>query len=91
VPNAALRYAPPRQSSGQGFNITSLFIPRMPRSEKTTVPSADGERTVHVLEDGKPKAVKVRVGVSDGKDTQILSGDIKAGDEVILSSKAGGP
>lgn len=91
VPNAALRYAPPRQSSGQGFNITSLFIPRMPRGEKTTVPAADGERTVHVLEDGKPKAVKVRVGVSDGKDTQIISGEIKAGDEVILSSKAGGP
>jgi hypothetical protein len=34
--------------------------------------------------------VKVHVGVSDGKDTQIVSGDLKAGDEVIVSSKAGG-
>jgi HlyD family secretion protein len=91
VPNAALRYAPPRQNAGQGFSITSLFIPRMPRTEKSAAPAADGERTVHVLDNGKPRPVKVKIGVSDGKDTQVLPGDIKAGDEVILSSKAGGP
>ncbi len=91
IPNAALRYAPPRQNAAQGFSVTSLFIPRMPRTEKSAAPSADGARTVHVLRGGKPEPVKVRAGVSDGRDTQILSGEIKAGDEVILSSKAGGP
>jgi HlyD family secretion protein len=62
----------------------------MPRSEKGAAPSADGERTLYVLENGMPRPVKVHVGVSDGKDTQIVSGDLKAGDEVIVSSKAGG-
>lgn len=88
VPNAALRYSPPRAAKSQGFSVTSLFIPRMPRSERAQAPAADGERTVYVLENGAPKEVKVHVGVSDGKSTQIVSGDLKAGDEVIISAKA---
>ncbi|WP_395689055.1 efflux RND transporter periplasmic adaptor subunit [Aestuariivirga sp.] len=90
VPNAALRYAPPRPQTSQSFSITSLFIPRMPRSEKSAPPPADGERMLYVLEDGQPKSVKVHAGVSDGKDTEILSGELKPGDAVIVSAKAGG-
>jgi hypothetical protein len=33
----------------------------------------------------------VKTGVSDGKDTAILSGEIKEGDEVILSSRTAQP
>ena len=88
VPNAALRYSPPRAAKSQGFSVTNLFIPRMPRSERAQAPAADGERSVYVLENGAPKEVKVHVGVSDGKFTQIVSGELKAGDEVIISAKA---
>lgn len=88
VPNAALRYSPPRTVKSPGFSVTNLFIPRMPRSERAQAPSADGERTIYVLENGAPKAVTVRVGVSDGTFTQIVSGDLKANDEVIISAKA---
>ncbi len=42
---------------------------------------------VYVLRDGKPTAVPVRVGASDGSFTQIV-GPLKAGDEVIIG---GGP
>lgn len=42
---------------------------------------------VYVLRDGKPVAVPVRVGASDGSYTQVV-GDIKAGDLVITG---GGP
>jgi HlyD family secretion protein len=90
VPNAALRYAPPREETSQGFSVTNLFIPRMPRTERATAPSADGERTIHVLENGMPKPLRVRVGVSDGKVTEILSGDLRDGSEVIVSSKVAG-
>jgi HlyD family secretion protein len=38
---------------------------------------------VYVLAEGKPKSVMVRVGASDGSNTEI-SGDLKAGDEVIV-------
>ncbi|MBI5940896.1 MAG: efflux RND transporter periplasmic adaptor subunit, partial [Caulobacterales bacterium] len=42
---------------------------------------------VFVLRDGKPVAVPVRVGATDGSFTQIV-GPLKAGDEVIVG---GGP
>jgi HlyD family secretion protein len=42
---------------------------------------------VYVLRDGKPVAVPVRVGASDGSFTQIV-GDLKPGDQVITG---GGP
>lgn len=91
VPNAALRYAPPREQSSQGFSVTNLFIPRLPRTERGQAPSADGERTLHVLDNGQPRPVKVRTGVSDGKSTAILSGELRDGDQVILSSRTARP
>ena len=42
---------------------------------------------VYVLKDGKPSPVPVRVGASDGTNTQIV-GPLKAGDQVITG---GGP
>lgn len=42
---------------------------------------------VYVLRDGKPVAVPVRVGASDGSYTQVV-GDLKPGDQVITG---GGP
>ena len=62
----------------------------MPPASKNTAPAADGTRTLYVLKDGVPKDVTVHVGVSGGKDTEIVSGELKAGDEVIISSKASG-
>jgi HlyD family secretion protein len=43
--------------------------------------------TVYKLVDGKPQPVRVRVGASDGTDTEI-SGDIKAGDELVTGERA---
>lgn len=50
-------------------------------------------------EDGRPKALEVRLGLSDGSSTEVLSGDVKDGDEVITggleqpkrSATTGGP
>ena len=35
-------------------------------------------------EDGKPKAISVRLGLTDGSMTEIVSGEIKEGSEVIV-------
>jgi HlyD family secretion protein len=88
VPNAAFRYAPPREPKSQGFSVTNLFIPRMPPRERGQAPSADGDRTLHILQNGEPKPITVRSGVSDGKLTEIVSGELREGDQVIVSSKA---
>jgi HlyD family secretion protein len=87
VPNAALRYAPPRVEKQQGWSVTNLFIPRMPRGERQTAPAANGERTLYVLENGAPKRVTVKTGVTDGRMTEIVSGDLAEGAEVITASK----
>ena len=90
VPNAALRYTPPKEQKQPGFSVMNMFIPRMPPARKNTAPAADGTRTLYVLENGAPKEVTVHVGVTDGKDTEIRPGELKPGDEVIVSSKAAG-
>ena len=38
---------------------------------------------VWVLEGNKPVARDIRIGRSDGRNTEILSGDLKPGDSVI--------
>jgi len=41
-----------------------------------------------VGEDGKPKGIEVRLGLTDGSMTEIVSGDIKEGQEVIVGQQA---
>ncbi len=41
---------------------------------------------VWILEEGKPKRVKVSTGISDGSFTELVQGDIKEGQEVIVES-----
>jgi HlyD family secretion protein len=72
VPNAALRFRPKdieqKKSGGK-------------RNKK------DGEGlggTVYVLTNSKPEPVRIRVGISDNKVTELLAGELKAGDSVIV-------
>jgi HlyD family secretion protein len=44
--------------------------------------------TVYVLRDKKPVPIPVRVGATDGSYTEIVSRELKTGDQVILG---GGP
>jgi HlyD family secretion protein len=41
---------------------------------------------VWIVEQQKPKRVPVKLGISDGSYTQIISGDLKEGQEVIVES-----
>jgi HlyD family secretion protein len=48
---------------------------------------SDGERVVFVLDnnDTEPQAVPIVLGVTDGVMSQVLSGDLEAGDQVVLN------
>lgn len=74
VPNAALRFRPPDRSKEKAE-------PKGPAEQKGAV--------VWLLEDKKPKRVGVKAGISDGNYTEVLSGDLKEGDEVIVESIGG--
>jgi HlyD family secretion protein len=51
-------------------------------------PAALRAGTLYVLRDGKPTPIAVRVGSTDGAATEIVSRDLKPGDQVIMG---GGP
>ena len=88
VSNEALRFQPPRKVERSNFSISQLFLPRFPRGERGKKPvAADGLRSVWLLENGSPLELRVKVGASDGKATEIISKDLKVGAPVILSIK----
>jgi HlyD family secretion protein len=41
-------------------------------------------------EDGKPRAVALRLGLSDGSATEVVAGDLKPGQDVIIGAAAAG-
>ncbi|MBI5562177.1 MAG: efflux RND transporter periplasmic adaptor subunit [Deltaproteobacteria bacterium] len=78
VPNAALRFVPPKPPNKGGVENKEAGGGR--------VGGGNGAPGVWVLEDGKPRKVKVAAGISDGNSTEILSGGIKEGQELIVES-----
>jgi HlyD family secretion protein len=90
VPNAALRYAPPVGDKATNRSLLSQLLPGRPRFRSATPRQGAGQNgTVWILQDGEPVAVKVVIGVSDGKNTEIKSGDLKAGQALIVDQTTG--
>ena len=91
VPNAALRYAPATPGAKQGGGLLSMLLPRPP-SASFRPPSKALEtgpnRRLWVLRDGKPVAVPVVIGSTDGRRTEIVKGQLQADDAVILESSS---
>ena len=89
VPNAALRYAPQTTKKKSNGGLLSQLLPGRPRFRSSTPRQLPGQNgTVWLLENGEPTAVKVVVGVSDGKNTEIKSGDLEAGQALIVDQTA---
>lgn len=89
VPNTALRFRP--EVKTQSDSATRLMMPG-PRhagqkTVKETTRAVSGQsRTVYVLnQEGNAVKRDVKTGMTDGTMTEILSGDLKAGDKVIIS------
>lgn len=93
VPNAALRFSPPEKNATEkkrGGSIVSTLMPRPPRrTAKAQQPVAAGTPRVWVLREGRPVAIEVRTGATNGKMTEIVGGALKAGMEVITESLGG--
>ena len=92
VPNTAFRFRP--KTAVAASSVSFMMPPPRTRIKqvKERIQQAERERTVYVLKDGAAQAVTIRTGLTDGKMTEVLSGDIKAGDKVItqqLKSAAG--
>jgi HlyD family secretion protein len=95
VPNAALRFSPTTTSNfggrGGGRNPLSFIAPRpgggnanRQRSAPEAIPA--GSRRIWVLENGEARPRIVGVGATDGTNTEITSGNLKPGDQVITDA-----
>lgn len=95
VPNAALRFKPPEGAevikpadakSAEGGNATG---------DKNRRRREPGSGTVHVLENGKLKAVSVQLGITDNRNTEVTGGELKPEDQVVIGeampASPGGP
>ncbi len=58
---------------------------RLMIAERRSNPATPGR--VWILEDGKPKQIDVMIGVGDGSSTEMVRGDLKEGQQIILSTK----
>jgi len=82
VPNTALRFKPVDAAPKNG----------KPRSKEERKKALGG--TVYVLANDKLKPVRIGTGITDNKFTEVVSGDLKAGDQVVteevISSQGAG-
>lgn len=96
VPNTVLRFTPTQSGGKAGASkdssgIMSSLLPRMPRSGARKSAGGNGPvKQVWVLRDGAPTAVSVNAGISDGRMTEIIGGDLQAGMQVITDQRAAG-
>ncbi|WP_374259815.1 efflux RND transporter periplasmic adaptor subunit [Zoogloea sp.] len=83
VPNAALRFTPPTAAPAAKGGLVASLLPRPPAEQKKRPMPAPGAPQLWVLEDGTPRAVPVKTGVSNGRLTEIVGGELKPGMAVI--------
>lgn len=93
VPNAALRFDPKLQerSRSGGGTVLSKLMPRPPRRPERPKESGKNpgkSQQVWTLADGRPVAVPVTVGLTDGASTQIVAGDVQPGLELVIDRES---
>ncbi len=94
IPNAALRFKPSREQLQALSDEFGIQLGARPNREGRGSagggggggdgkPNLGDKKRVFKLEDGKPKVVMVKPGLTDGSATEMLEGDLKPGDQLI--------
>jgi len=92
VPNAALRFTPARETAAANEGLLASLMPRPPRAPKQVrEQTRSGDtRQLWILRDGQAEAVAVRVGATNGRQTEVSSESLTPGTAVITGLAAGG-
>ncbi|MDD4963975.1 MAG: efflux RND transporter periplasmic adaptor subunit [Gallionella sp.] len=92
VPNAALRFKPTNGGDKPNAAKPAEKSGEKPAGERGGRGDAGGKSKqdaftgrVYVLEKGKLKPVSITLGITDNRNTEVVSGDLKAGDQIVLS------
>ncbi len=94
IPNAALRFTPreegtEEEESSSGSSMVSKILPRPQRHKKTSDgnqgdSAAGAQQQVWTVKDGVLTPIPVTAGMTDGIMTEIVSGDIEPGMELVV-------
>ncbi len=84
VPNSALRFRP-SDLKPQGSGKPQGGREWRGRDKSVTEHARTG--TVYVLEQGMPKAVRLGVGITDNRHTEVLGNELKEGMAVVVEDK----
>ncbi len=98
LPNAALRFKPPAEMTSASPPAASLSVtaaggepPPAAKARKGRPGGEHGnERTLYALRGGRAEPLDVKTGLSDGTSTELVAGDLKEGDQVILEANVAG-
>jgi HlyD family secretion protein len=90
VPNAALRFTPVATATKQkksGASLVGMMMPRMPRqTPKAQTAANGGTPRLWILRDGQAAPLDVKTGASNGRMTEIVGGELRAGMQVITEA-----
>jgi HlyD family secretion protein len=94
VPNEAMRFTPASPAAQPQGSLLERLLPRPPR-RAVTPPSQQQardsrSRTIWVLRNNAPVEVAVEIGDTDGRRTEIVKGELAAGEPVIIDSTTAG-
>jgi HlyD family secretion protein len=92
VPNTALRFTPLASNGNGSGGVMSMMFPRPSSSTRKTAraDSKAGAKKVWVLRAGQPVPVAVSAGISDGRMTEVVEGELQEGELVITDQRIGG-
>lgn len=94
VPNAALRFVPPRRPSGnderhRGGSILSRLFPHRHHDHREAQRDTKNDRQsqrVWLVRNGKLMPVPVTTGATDGTMTEITGGNLQTGQKVVVDT-----
>jgi HlyD family secretion protein len=93
IPNAALRFIPPikeKETSSNSGSLLNRLLPRRHRhpSRQHKESTADNKlQNVWTLHKGKLMAIPIGIGATDGRMTEVTSGDIQPGMLLVVDTK----
>jgi HlyD family secretion protein len=87
VPNAALRFRPPPSLVASAPSSSGSAPPAVSSSGRGKKDDLDA-KTVWVQDGARLRPVSVKIGLSDGTMTEVVSGELNEGDKVVTDATA---
>jgi HlyD family secretion protein len=88
IPNSALRYAPTIKTTGttKSRGLVGMLLPSPPRASSTNTEEPDTKKKelqVWTVREGQLSPISITKGLSDRQYTEVLSGDVKDGTQLV--------